>query len=219
MSEEIARRYRGRFVWADDVYPFHAFDARELEVLEAELGRPLPAAYRAFLEVANGGNLEHYAIAIPPERGGGSASFCDLYRLGADEAGGYGWETLLGEYRRQSHWWLAKEIPLQALLPIARTGGEDDTLFVDLSPQSYGRVLAYRSGRPAWTGQRQTDWFDVVAEDFDAYLDCLFVDDYSAKDCWYGVWGLDPADPVRRTVEEWLDHEVPQWRMRPWATR
>jgi hypothetical protein len=64
----------------------------------------------------------------------------------------------------------------------------------------------------AWTGQRTNDWFDVVADDFDAYIDGLVIDTDWAMYQWSGASGLDPADPVRQTTEEWLDHEVPQWR-------
>ncbi|MEU6109683.1 hypothetical protein ABZ853_14925 [Streptomyces albidoflavus] len=90
---EAARWYRGRMVTG----PFAPFDLAELALLEAETGLPLPAAYRAFLEVG-GGRLE-YAVhlqACAPEP---LQSFNRLYRLGRDEHGEHGWGTLLGEYR------------------------------------------------------------------------------------------------------------------------
>ncbi|MGW5906687.1 hypothetical protein ACWFQ6_33710, partial [Streptomyces althioticus] len=47
--------------------------------------------------------------------------------------------------------------------------------------------------------------------------DSLFVDPDTAKDAWADVAGSDPSDPWRRTVEEWLDKELPAWRAEAWA--
>ncbi|MGW3512246.1 SMI1/KNR4 family protein [Streptomyces sp. NPDC000994] len=120
MSEELSRWYRGRLV----VGPFRPFDVCELEELEREIGLPLPSSYRSFLEAGGGEGLT-YSVCLPacePER---VQSFDDLYQLGRDGDGEYGWGTLLGEYRRSRDGWLADEVSLAGLLPIARNGGSD----------------------------------------------------------------------------------------------
>lgn len=120
VSEELSRWYRGRLV----VGPFRPFDVCELEELEREIGLPLPSSYRSFLEAGGGEGLT-YSVCLPacePER---VQSFDDLYQLGRDGDGEYGWGTLLGEYRRSRDGWLADEVSLAGLLPIARNGGSD----------------------------------------------------------------------------------------------
>ncbi|MFB8415732.1 hypothetical protein ACFC63_09510 [Streptomyces albidoflavus] len=84
---EAARWYRGRMVTG----PFAPFDPAELALLEAETGLPLPAAYRAFLEVG-GGRLE-YAVHLPACAPEPLQSFNRLYRLGRDEHGEHGYVT------------------------------------------------------------------------------------------------------------------------------
>lgn len=54
-----------------------------------------------------------------------SRVFDDLYQLGRDDDGEYGRGTLLGEYLRSRDGWLAHEVSLTGLLPIARNGGND----------------------------------------------------------------------------------------------
>jgi hypothetical protein len=120
-------------------------------VLERELGRAIPPAYRRFIEVANGGSLP-YSVRVPPGPQGEPTNFSDLYRLGRDRDGGYGFGSLLGEYRFLPETELAEHLPVATLLPVARTGGEDDTLFLDLAPDRYGQVDGFVSGLPAWTG-------------------------------------------------------------------
>jgi hypothetical protein len=219
MGDEIFRRYRGRFVWAGRRRGFQPAEPAEFAALERELGAAVPPAYRAFLTAVNGGHLEYHAIRVPPGRAGELVEYGDLYRLGRDPDGGYGWGTLLGEYRQQTRSHLADRLPLAGLLPVARTGGDDDRLFVDLRPEGYGRVLGYRCGLPAWTGLPTDDWFGELAPDFDAYLDALVVDRDEAADAWADAAELDPRDPVRLAVVQWLDQELPGWREAPWAGR
>ncbi len=54
-------------------------------------------------------------------------------------------------------------------------------------------------------------------DDFDAYLDSLFIDPDMAKDAWAEVADSESSDRWRRTVEEWLDKELPGWRAEAWA--
>ncbi|GLY84867.1 SMI1/KNR4 family protein [Actinoallomurus iriomotensis] len=212
MSEELARRYRGRVVFG----PFEPVDPDETSALEREIGQALPPAYRAFLDAANGGNLP-YSVRVPPGPDGEPISYSDLFRLGRDRRGEYGWGTLLGEYRRLQQSRLAEHLPVTTLLPIARTGG-DDLVFLDLAPDRYGQVLGLVHGLPEWAGSRAGDMSGALADDFDAYLDALFIDRDLAEDTWADTAHLDPADPWRRVVEQWLDGGLADWRTRPWAT-
>jgi hypothetical protein len=210
VSEELSRWYRGRLV----VGPFRPFDVAELEELEREIELPLPSSYRSFLEAAGGESLT-YSVRLPACEPEPVQSFDDLYQLGRDGDGGYGWGTLLGEYRRSRDGWLAGEVSLVGLLPIARNGGSD-TLFLDLNPATHGQLHAFVHGIPH-PGYLPKGVFTKVADDFDAYLDSLAVDPEFAADTWADVVNSDSADPWRRTVEEWLNKELPGWRNESWA--
>jgi hypothetical protein len=190
---------------------------KEVSALEGEIGQPIPPAYRRFLEVANGGTLE-YSVRVPPGPDGEPISFCNLYRLGRVEHGDYGWGSLLGEYRQLPYSWLAGQLPVTTLLPIACTGGGDQ-LFLDLAPDRYGQVVGVVHGLPEWTGRRPRNLWGVVAADFDTYLDGLFIEPQVAEDVWSDHAHQDPADPGRRVVEQWLDNGLPGWRSVPWAVR
>jgi hypothetical protein len=213
VPEVLARQYRGLVIFG----PFGPVHPEEISALESETGQAIPPAYRSFLEVANGGTLE-YSIRVPPGPEGEPIGFSNLHLLGRDQHGEYGWETLLGEYRRLPQSWLAQHLPVATLLPIARTGG-DDQVFLDLAPDRYGQVLGFVHGLPEWTGLRTRNLSGVLADDFDAYLDGLFIDPDVAEDVWSDYAGQDPADPWRRVVEQWLDVGLPGWRSRPWAAR
>ena len=213
LGEELARQYRGLVIFG----PFEPVDPQEISALESEIGQAIPPAYRAFLDVANGGTLP-YSVRVPPGPQGEPISFSDLYRLGRDRHGEYGWGTLLGEYRRQSQSWLAGHLPVATLLPVARTGGSD-LVYVDLAPDRYGQVLGFVHGLPGWTGLGTSDMSGVLADDFNAYLDGLFIDPDLAEDVWSDSAHQDPADPWRRVIEHWLDGGLPGWRGQPWAAR
>ncbi|MFD5890564.1 SMI1/KNR4 family protein [Streptomyces sp. NPDC060334] len=208
MSEEISRWYRGRLV----VGPFRPFEAEELGRLEQEIGLPLSASYRSFLEAAGGESLT-YSVRLPDCEPELLQSFDDLYQLGRDGDGEYGWGTLLGEYRRSREGWLAGEVSLTGLLPIARNGG-NDTLFLDLNPATHGQLHAFVHGI-SWPGYLSKGVFTKVADGFDAYLDSLVIDPELAADTWADVADSDSTGPWRRTVEEWLDKDLPGWRLGP----
>ncbi|MEU7377231.1 SMI1/KNR4 family protein [Streptomyces albidoflavus] len=204
---EAARWYRGRMVTG----PFAPFDLAELALLEAGTGLPLPAAYRAFLEVGGAG-LE-YAVHLPACAPEPLQSFNRLYRLGRDEHGEYGWGTLLGEYRRGEELW-HEVFGHPGLLPVARNDG-GDTLLIDLSPGAGGRLHAAVHGIPL-AGYVTDNVRTEVATGFDAYLDALVVDPEAAADVWAEA-RKSPADAWRRSVEAWLDAGLPGWRSREWA--
>ncbi|MGW4087759.1 SMI1/KNR4 family protein [Streptomyces sp. NPDC004822] len=210
MSQELARTYRGRLVSG----PFTPFDSGECAALEREIGLPLPRAYRSFLETAGGERLA-YSVRIPACEPEAVQSFDCLYQLGRNDAGEYGWGTLLGEYRHSRSERPAENVPPTGLLPIARNGG-NDVLFLDLNPATHGQVHAFVHAI-SWPGYLGRHVFTKVADDFDAYLDGLFIDPDLAEDAWADVAGCDPSDPWRRAVEDWLDRGLPNWRDQTWA--
>jgi SMI1 / KNR4 family (SUKH-1) len=72
-GEELARQYRGLLIFG----PFEPVDPQEISALEREIGQAIPAAYRTFLDVANGGTLP-YSVRVPPGPQGEPISFSDL---------------------------------------------------------------------------------------------------------------------------------------------
>jgi hypothetical protein len=211
MADELMRRYRGRVIFG----PFVPVDPGEVTALEAAIGRPLPADYRAFLDAANGGRLE-YAIRLPASAGGEVLGFTDVHQVGRDQRGEYGYGTLLGEYRRHAESAAVGQLPVEDLLPIAVDGG-GDTLYLDVGSRTPGRLLAFVHGLPEWTGLAGHDVFPVVSDSFDAYLDSLFIEADIAQLTWEDAKDADPADEWRRVVVAWLDEGLPNWRDRPWA--
>jgi hypothetical protein len=101
---------------------------------------------------------------------------------------------------------------------VARTGGSD-LVYVDLAPDRYGQVLGFVHGLPGWTGLVTSDMSGVLADDFDAYLDGLFIEPQVAEDVWSDHAQQDLAEPRRRLVEQWLDDGLPGWRGMLWAVR
>ncbi|WP_369153949.1 hypothetical protein [Streptomyces sp. R02] len=87
----------------------------------------------------------------------------------------------------------------------------------NLNPATHGQLHAFVHAI-AWPGYLGDHVFTKVADNFDAYLDSLFIDPDTAEDAWADVAGSDPSDPWRRTVEEWLDKELPAWRAEAGAT-
>ncbi|MFE9046224.1 SMI1/KNR4 family protein [Streptomyces sp. NPDC007818] len=161
--------------------PVRSFDPGECAALEREIGLPLPPAYRSFLEAAGGERLD-YSVRLPACEPEPVQGFDDLHQLDRDDAGEYGWGTLLGEYRRSRDGWLAGEVSMTGLLPIARNGGSD-ILFLDLNPATHGELHAFVHAI-AWPGYLGSPVFTKVADNFDAYLDKLFIDSDMAEDAW-----------------------------------
>src|ERR671911_624970 len=97
VGEELARQYRGLVIFG----PFEPVDPQEISALERVIGQAIPPAYRAFLDVANGGTLP-YSVRVPPGPQSEPISFSDLYRLGRDRHGEFGRGSLRAGYRYQA---------------------------------------------------------------------------------------------------------------------
>jgi hypothetical protein len=188
------RRYRHLVVF--DPHPSPTAD--QLAAVERATGVAIPATLAAFWSVANGGILE-YGLWLDA---GGRAerrfvSFSSLFTV----------SDVPAEIAELGDAWFRGRLPPR-LTPIARTGGEDDFLFVDGSD---GAVCAWISGRPAWAGGSENDCLYRLAPTLDAYLDRLLVLESDALDAWRSAeTGATPEGLA--DVTAWLDAALPDWR-------
>ena len=139
--------------------------SNEIREIEALLEAKLPDDFLEFLNLANGGYFD-FCIDIDND----SLSFGDVYQTGRDSNGNYGHGTFIGEIRadRENIFQIPKKI-----LPFARDGG-GSCVFLDLTEEGDGRVVAFIQGLPEWTGKAQEDQFVELAPSFGEYVDLLY---------------------------------------------
>lgn len=175
--------------------------ATQLQIIETELGAQLPPAFKQYLEAANGGYLD-YIIEVPTETGQSEMlSFCDLFSTDIDtfRAG-----TFVGEIRLERE---HTNIP-RGVLPFARDGG-GSIVYLDLSQEGSGRVVAFVEGLPEWAGKRTESAFIELASSFDEYVDKLKIDlDDIVTHLETGVTTLVHV----AATEEWLAIALPNWQ-------
>jgi hypothetical protein len=173
----------------------------QLAAIENLLGAQLPASFRDFLCVANGGYLEY---VLDVSTGSGKTeplSFCGIFS--ADE-GTFGDETFVGEIRSAREY---VKIP-PGVLPFARDGG-GSIVYLDLSPEGNGRVVAFVQGLPLWTGRRTESTFVELASSFDECVTKLRIDRRAVVDnLMHNATNISHVD----ATEEWLDIGMPRWR-------
>jgi hypothetical protein len=143
---------------------------KEIKAIEAQLGTALPDDFRAFVEVANGGYLP-YLINVPPTPDGEPIGFCSVFSTKPNKLNEFGYRTFIGELRAIPKRF---EIP-KKVLPFATDGG-GSTVYLDLTEEGKGRVVAFVHGLPAWTGLRQEDAFVEIAPNFSTFVDLLYLD-------------------------------------------
>jgi hypothetical protein len=115
----------------------------------------LPASFREFLRVANGGHIP-YSIDVPTGPGQTEPiSFCGVFSA---EEGTFCDETFLGEIRSARDY---AKIP-SGVLSLARDGG-GSIVYLDLTPNGKGRVVAFVEGLPGWVGRRTESAFIELA--------------------------------------------------------
>ena len=173
----------------------------QLHEIEELLDAKLPASFKEYLQVANGGYLE-YVIDVPMESGQSEPlSFCGLFTA---DSGTFCDETFVGEIRSGREY---AKIP-KGVLPFARDGG-GSIVYLDLSPTGNGRVVAFVQGLPAWAGKRTESALIELAPTFDQYVDMLRIDLEAAVDHLEN----DATDLSHITAtEEWFDIGYPTWR-------
>ncbi|MCE9547334.1 MAG: SMI1/KNR4 family protein [Planctomycetia bacterium] len=175
--------------------------AAQLAAIEELLGASLPPTFREFLQVANGGYLEYF-IDVPWGEGKSEPlSFCSFFS--ADE-GDFCDETLIGEIRSAREY---QNVP-SGVLPIARDGG-GSILYLDLSQEGRGRVIAFVEGLPEWAGLRTESAFVELASSFDEFIGKLRMDRAAVID--HLKHNASNSGHVDAT-EEWLDIGMPSWR-------
>ena len=176
----------------------------QFAAIEQLLGARLPAPFREFLQVANGGYLE-YVIDVPTGDGKSEElSFCSIFSA---EDGDFCDETFVGEIRSAREY---QKIP-PGVLPFARDGG-GSAAYLDLSPEGGGRVVAFVEGLPEWTGLRTESAVVELASSFDEYVSKLRIDRGAVID--HLLHGAQNIEHVGAT-EEWLDIGIPGWRSDP----
>lgn len=173
----------------------------QLRAIEDELGAKLPTSFREYLNSANGGYLE-YVIDMPAGTGQVEGlSFCGLFSA---DIGTFCDETFIGEIRSgREH----TKIP-KGVLPFARDGG-GSIVYLDLTQNGNGRVVAFVEGLPGWAGKRTESVFIEVASSFDEYINKLRVDIEAVTDHLE-----NDASELSQVVatEKWLDIGLPNWR-------
>jgi hypothetical protein len=171
----------------------------QVAAIEALLGATLPQSFRDFLRVANGGSVA-YVIDVPTGNGKNEPlSFSGVFS--ANE-GTFADDTFVGEIRSGREY---AKIPV-GVLPFACDGG-GSTVYLDLTPEGRGRVVAFVHGLPEWAGGGTDSAFLALAASFDDYVGKLRIDRESVLDRLEGV--SSEADLDR--VEQWLDAGLPEW--------
>ena len=176
--------------------------SEQLATIEALLGAKLPASFVEFLRVGNGGYIE-YVIDVPVGDGRvEQLSFSKIFSAAAERDGA---ETFLVELRSaREH----TKVP-PGVLPFARDGG-GSIVYLDLSEEGGGRIVAFVTGRPEWTGShRRQSSFITLAASFDQYVSKLRLDRELVLD------QLQHDATSRSHVsatEEFLDIGLPEWR-------
>ena len=173
----------------------------QLATIERLLGAQLPSSFREFLKFANGGYVG-YMIDAPLENGRSDhLCFCSFYC--ADE-GEFLDETFVGELKAARQY---QKMP-DGVLPIARDGG-GSILYLDLSPEGNGRVVAFVDVLPDWTGRPRQSAFLVLASSFEEYVEKLQIDREVVLDNL--EQDAESISDVEAT-EEFLDIGLPNWR-------
>lgn len=174
--------------------------AQQIAAIESLLEAPLPAAFLDFLQVANGAYID-YSCDVPDGEGGvEQMAFNTFFNT---EEGDFCDETFMGEIRAAR-----KHTAMPAkILPFARDGG-NSMVYLDLTPEGAGRVVAYVQELPGWTGRR-AHGFITLAPSFDAWLDSLYIDRETVLDeLEHNASEASHLDATK----EWLDIGMPHWR-------
>ena len=175
--------------------------AAEIAAIETLLGAKLPNSFREFLEVANGASMEYFVDITFEDGTSESLSFCSIF---STEEGDFCDETFVGEIRAAREY---QGVPV-GVLPFARDAG-DSMVYLDLSPEGKGRVVAFVQGLPEWTGLRTEPSLVEVASSFDEYVEKLWFDRENLLE------NLESPDLEPKHIdatEEWLDISLPAWR-------
>ncbi len=183
-------------------------EASDIETLETLLQTKLPDSYKAFLQVANGGNLDGYYIDVDHPDMKIPRSFSLLYgtkpRLEGSKFGMFAHEI---ELSRE-----AAQLPPQ-VLPIARDNSGCE-LYLDLTDYEISgedRVVAFIHGIPDIEDQPEANAWVTIALHFEDFLKALQTDEEYYIEVLQET--LDKPNPEKQTqMIDFLDQAMPDWR-------
>lgn len=138
----------------------------DVATLQDKIGVALPESFLEFLRVAGGCSMTKYGFKISPYQG--TFGYPHVYSL-RTAGGGY---MLLNELQamRDRFEGIPREIVPFAC---ASNGPWDGFLYLDLTDDGAGRVMAYAVAKPAWVGRNSENAHLEVANDIDEYLGLL----------------------------------------------
>jgi hypothetical protein len=180
----------------------------DMEALEDELQTRLPDSYRAFLQVANGGNLDGYFVEVDHPDMKVPRSFSLLYgtkpRLEGSQFGVFAHEINLSRE--------AAQLPPQ-VLPIARDNSGCE-LYLDLTDfESTGedRVVAFIHGIPDLDDQPEANAWVTLALHFDDFIKQLRTDEDYYREVLQETID-NPNEQKQAQMIDFLDQALPDWR-------
>ena len=183
-------------------------EQKDIEALEKLLQTKLPDSYKAFLQVANGGNLDGYYIEVDHPDMKVPRSFSLLYgtkpRLEGSPFGLFEHELKLSRE--------AAQLPPQ-VLPIARdnSGCELYLDLTDFEQTGEDRVVAFIHGIPDIEDQPEANAWVTLALHFEDYLNALQTDEEYYLEVLQEV--KDRPNPEKQTaMVDFLDQALPDWR-------
>lgn len=65
----------------------------------------------------------------------------------------------------------------EKVLPFALDGGNSSGVYLDLTLEGKGRIVAFVHGLPEWIGRERQDKFVEIAANFNQYLELLYEND------------------------------------------
>jgi len=183
-------------------------DPAEIEALEALLQTKLPDSYKAFLQVANGGELECYYLDIEHPDMTVPRSFSLLYgtrqRIKGSDFGLFEHEIKLSRE--------AAQLPPQ-VLPIARdnSGCELYLDLTDFEATGEDRVVAFIHGIPDIEDQPENNAWVTVALSFEDYVRRLKVEEDYCREVLLEALQKKNEERILWVVD-FLDQAMPDWR-------
>jgi len=120
------------------------------------------------------------------------------------EPGDFCDETFIGEIKSEREY---AKIP-NKILPFARDGG-GSIVYLDLTDEGNGRVVAFVQGLPEWTGLRTESEFIQLAASFEEYIRKLRIDRNLLIDQIQN--DVSQISHIDATLE-WLEIGMPDWR-------
>ncbi len=178
----------------------------EIKALEKDLTTSLPESYRAFLDIANSGDLGFYYLDVPHPEMTIPRSFGFLYGTKPKMAG-----LPMGQF---SHELVQSRDGAQLpneVLPVARDSSGCE-LYLDLTPgEGSGNVVAFIQGIEGWEDQPKDNAWVTVALDWDDYLNRLKLEEVFCKEQLDEAIAENNPEKLKGMIDL-LNKAKPDWR-------